>query len=67
MINTNSDRKGGAWEFICFCLREVPPLGERAAEFKEIVEDARYVTVRTQPILDIIYEEAGGFCRGEEY
>ena len=36
----------------------------RIAEIKEALEDARYVPVRTQPILDIIYEEAAGFFAG---
>ena len=41
-----------------------PLTEERIAEIKEALEDARYAPVRTQPILDIIYEEAGGYFSG---
>lgn len=104
MINANSDKKDGAWEFILFLLEEGQPAGgethrypaskeafdtmmkremsrglytesygsydyyvregywhlteERIAELKKVLEDARYAPVRTQPILDIIYQEA---------
>ncbi len=37
---------------------------ERIEGIKEILEDARFVPVRTQPILDIIYEEVWGYFGG---
>ena len=41
-----------------------PLTNERIQELKEVLEDARFSTIRTQPILDIIYEEAGGYFSG---
>ncbi len=41
-----------------------PLTNERIQELKEVLEDARFSSIRTQPILDIIYEEAGGYFSG---
>ena len=37
---------------------------EMRAEFKERLEDARHLPIRTAPLLDIILEEAGEYFNG---
>lgn len=112
MVNANSDRKEGAWEFIRFLLEDkqisqleslrypasknafdivmasekakglwktnnvtydkwedktiyhYPLTDERIVRLKEILEDARFAPFHTQPILNIIYEEASGYFGG---
>lgn len=108
MVNANTDKKEGAWEFIRFLLEEGQPaeydfagypvsrkvfddlmekelLKERYVEdyekyykdngtyllnerriqgIREILEDARFIPTRTQPILDIIQEEARTYFSG---
>ena len=41
-----------------------PLTKERIEELKEVLEDARFVPIRTKPILDIICEEAAGYFGG---
>ncbi len=38
-----------------------PLTDERIQEIRAVLEEARFTPLRTQPILDIIYEEAGGY------
>ncbi len=106
MINANSDKKEGAWEFIRFLLEEGQPTeydSEYPAERKtfdammrkelnerryvnnyeqyqssgfyyltegriqgirEVLDGARFLPLRTQPILDIIHEEAQEYFSG---
>ena len=37
---------------------------ERINELREVAESARFTPIRTQPILDIVYEEASGYFNG---
>ena len=41
-----------------------PLTKERIEELKEVLEDARFVPIRTKPILDIICKEAAGYFGG---
>lgn len=38
---------------------------ERVAELRDMLEGARFLPIRTKPILDIIYEEAQGYFAGQ--